>query len=372
MSKSFSRDVVRSFCLEEVRPNAISWDRDEQFPSSIFGLLGKAGFFGCLVPLEYGGSAWTYTDYCFLIEELATADPSLALLVAAHNSLCTNHILLCGSEPQKAAYLPRLASGEWLGSWSLSEAEAGSDAAAVETKATRTDTGWTLHGEKRFTTNARTSHVNVVLANVDGTRKGITSFIVTADNPGRVLGERIHTMGMRASQTYTVCLEDCHVSSDALLGAEAHGLADALTVLDGGRLSIAALSLGVARGAYEDALAYAKVRKQFGKRLIELPAVRGLLVDMNIAIESGRALLEKAISQCERGEDFATAAALAKLVTSEAAVRVADLSLQVHGGNGYVAGGRPEKFYRDAKLCTIGEGTSEILRLVIGRTLDRQ
>ncbi len=235
----------------------------------------------------------------------------------------------------------------------------------------RTDTGWTLQGEKRFTTNARTSHVNVVLANVDGTRKGITAFIVTADNAGRVLGERIHTMGMRASQTYTVCLENCQVTSAAMLGAEGHGLADALKVLDGGRLSIAALSLGVARGAYEDALAYAKLRKQFGKRLLDLPAVRGLLVDMGIAIESGRSLLEKAISQCERGEDFAMAAALAKLVTSEAAVRVADLSLQVHGGNGYAAGGRPEKFYRDAKLCTIGEGTSEILRLILSRELDR-
>jgi len=371
LSKSFEKDVVRSFCRDEVRPNALSWDRDEEFSPSIFRAFGEAGFFGCLVPLGYGGSGWTYTEYCFLIEELATADPSLALLVAAHNSLCTNHIFLCGSEPQKAAYLPHLASGEWLGSWSLSEAEAGSDAAAVETSATRTETGWALVGEKRFTTNARTSHVNVVLANVDGTRKGITAFIVTADNAGRVVGERIHTMGMRASETYTVSLKDCQVSRSALLGAEGHGLADALTVLDGGRLSIAALSLGVARGAYEDALAYARVRKQFNKRLIELPAVRELLVDMSIAIESGRALLEKAISHCERGEDFATAAALAKLVTSEAAVRVADLSLQIHGGNGYVAGGRPEKFYRDAKLCTIGEGTSEVLRLILSRELDK-
>jgi alkylation response protein AidB-like acyl-CoA dehydrogenase len=370
LCNAVNKDAVRLFCQQSIRTGALSWDLAEQFPADTLVELGEQGFFGVLVPQHYGGQGWGYAPYCFLIEELATADPSLALLVAAHNSLCTNHILLCGTEAQKAKYLPRLASGEWLGSWALTEAGAGSDAAAVQTRAERTDSGWVLNGEKRFTTNASGSHVNVVLANIDGTRKGITAFIVDCDNPGRNLGERIHTMGMRASQTYTLGFKNCQLGDDALLGRERHGLADALTVLNGGRLSIAALSLGIARGAYEDALAYAKTREQFGKRLVDLPAVRSLLVDMSIAIATGRALLEKAVAQCERGEDFATAAAMAKLVTSEAAVRVADLSLQVHGGNGYVAGTRPEKFYRDAKLCTIGEGTSEILRLILGRSLD--
>jgi alkylation response protein AidB-like acyl-CoA dehydrogenase len=370
MTPLLDEEAIRRFCNTEVRRHALLWDREERFSPEVFAAMGDTGFFGCLVPPSYGGQGWGYADYCFLIEELATADPSLALLVAAHNSLCTNHILLCGTDAQKAKYLPRLASGEWLGSWALTEAGAGSDAAAVQARADRTDSGWILNGEKRFTTNAARSHVNVVLANIDGTRKGVTAFIVDCDNPGRVLGERIHTMGMRASQTYTLDFKDCQINEDALLGQERHGLADALTVLDGGRLSIAALSLGIARGAYEDSLAYAKTREQFGKRLVDLPAVRSLLVDMSIEIASGRALLEKAVAQCERGEDFATTAAMAKLVTSEAAVRVADLSLQIHGGNGYVAGTRPEKFYRDAKLCTIGEGTSEILRLILGRSLE--
>jgi hypothetical protein len=314
---------------------------------------------------------WSFRDYCLLIEEIAAADPSLALALGSHNSLCCLHILLYGSAAQQAHYLPLLASGKWIGSWSLTEDEAGSDAAALQTRARRNESGWVLNGVKKFTTNAAFSKLNIVLATTDGSRRGITAFLVQADNPGRKLGERIHTMGVRASQTYEVIFEDCKLPPDALLGEEGEGLFSAMKMLDSGRLSLAAWALGVARGAYEDALAYAKSRKQFGKPLLQIPAVREMLVDMRIAMESSRALVEKAVDKLSAGEDFTSAATLAKLAASQAAVRAADLSLQVHGGNGYVAGSRPEKYYRDARLGTIGEGTSEVLRLILARELYR-
>lgn len=367
---TIDRNHIRSFCAETVRPNAIAWDRQEMFDSLALQALAKLGLFGCLVPLEYSGAACNNADYCWIIEELAAADPSLALLVAAHCSLCTNHILLFGTPEQKATYLPLLASGKWLGSWSITESNAGSDAGALQTKATKTVEGWKIEGNKRFTTNAADARLNVVLATTDGAKTGISAFLVHSDNPGRTVGERIHTLGMKASQTHEVSFRDCIVGHEGLIGAEGRGLADALKVLDGGRLSIAALSLGVARGAYDEAFSYSKRRQQFGKRLIEVAAIRELMVDMEIAIEGGRALLEKATSLADSGQPFGRAAALAKLVCSEAAIRVANLSLQVHGGNGYVAGTRPEKFYRDARLCTIGEGTTEILRHILARKLD--
>lgn len=244
---TLDRNAIRTLCNETIRPHALEWDCNEEFPESILTILAEAGFFGCIIPASHGGLGWSFSDYCFLIEEIASADPSLALMVGSHNSLCTRHVLQFGNEAQKAYYLPLLASGKWIGSWSLTEPEAGSDAAALQTRAVRSDLGWVLNGVKRFTTNAAFSNLNIVLATTDGSRMGITAFLVHSDNSGRILGERIRTMGLKASQTYQITFRDCALPSEALLGEEGRGLASAIKILDGGRLSMAAWALGVAR-----------------------------------------------------------------------------------------------------------------------------
>jgi len=363
--------TLRDFLEAEVRPHVMKWDEAQEFPQEVFRKLGELGFLGVLFPEEYGGAGLSYMDYQAIVEEIASVDPSIALALAAHNSLGSNHIFQFGSEAQRRKYIPRLASGEWMAAWGLTEAEAGSDSSGTKTTAVRDGDSWVLNGSKNFITNASVARVAVLMAVTDrGKRnRGISAFIVELDNPGIRVGKKENKLGMRASDTCTLVMEDCRVPLGNLLGEEGSGWVDSMKILDGGRISIAALSVGLARGAYEAALAYSKQRHQFGKALSEFEAIQFYLAEMATDIDAARLLTERAAASKDAGTAVTKLSAQAKLYASEAAVRVTDRAIQIHGGYGFTKDYPVEKYYRDVRLCTVGEGTSEIQKLVIAKQL---
>ena len=363
--------VIRDFAEAEIRPHVMEWDEAQHFPRDVFRKLGDLGFLGVLFPEEYGGAGLAYGDYAAIVEELAAVDGSIALSLAAHNSLGSNHIFQSGSEAQRRRYIPKLASGEWLAAWGLTEAEAGSDASGTKTTAVRDGDEWVLNGSKNFITNASVAKLAVLMAvtNRAAGKHGISAFIVDLENPGIRVGKKENKLGMRASDTCTLVMEDCRVPADALLGEEGKGFIDSMKILDGGRISIAALSIGIARGAYEASLRYAKERRQFGRPIAEFEAIQFYLADMATEIDAARLLTMRAAGVKDAGGEVTRYSAQAKLYASEVAVRATERAVQIHGGYGFIKDYPVEKFYRDVKLCTIGEGTSEIQRLVIARSL---
>ena len=365
------RRAVRDFASREILPHVMEWDEAQQFPAAVIKKLGELGYMGSIFPEELGGAGLGYVEYSIIIEELARVDGSVAIILAAHTSLCTNHIYKAGTEEQKQHYIPKLASGEWLGCWSLTEPEAGSDAAGTRSTAVREGTDWILNGSKTFTTNAHYADVCVGMAvTARGAQQhGISAFIFDKDTPGYRTGKKENKLGLRASATGEVIFTNCRLPENKLLGKEGDGFIDSLKILDGGRVSISALSIGMAQGAYDAALKYAKVRKQFGRPISEFQAIQNKLVDMATAIDASRLLTYRAATMLDQGKRVTRESAMAKLFSSEAAVRIADEAVQIHGGYGFIKDYPVEKFYRDVKLCTIGEGTSEIQRLVIARQL---
>lgn len=365
------RQLVREFAEGEVAPHVRRWDEEETFPAEIVAKLGQMGYLGAIFPEELGGAGLGYVEYCIILEELARVDPSLALIVAAHTSLCANHIYLAGTEEQRRRYLPKLASGAWLGCWSLTEPEAGSDAAGTRTTAVRQGSEWVLNGAKTFTTNAAEAHVCVAMAvtNRAAGHRGISAFIIEKGTPGFRLGKKEAKMGMRATSTGEVIFEDCRLPASQLLGGEGQGFVDSLRVLDGGRISIAALSIGIAQGAFDASVKHARQRKQFGRPIAEFQAIQHKLVDMAVSLDAARLLTYRAARMADQGRRMTKEASMAKLFASEMAVRAAGEAVQIHGGYGFIKDYPVEKLYRDVKLCTIGEGTSEIQRLVIARQL---
>jgi alkylation response protein AidB-like acyl-CoA dehydrogenase len=365
------RKTVRAFCEAEIKPHVMEWDESQTFPDLVFRKLGELGVLGAVFPEELGGTGYSYVDYSLVMEELARIDPSVALCVAAHVSLCANHIYLAGSEEQKQRYIPKLASGEWIGSWALTEPESGSDAGGTHTRAVRDGDCWVINGSKTFTTNGQVADVCVVMAVTDraASSHGISAFLVEKGTPGFRPGKKENKLGMRCSPTNEMILTDCRVPASQLCGKQGEGFVDALRILDGGRISIAALAVGIAQGAYEASLRYSKQRKQFGRFISEFQAIQHKLADMATDIDASRLLTLRAAWMKDSGQNVNKESSMAKLFASETAVRVADEAVQVHGGYGFLKDYPVEKFYRDVKLCTIGEGTSEIQRLVIARQL---
>ncbi|MCU0305432.1 MAG: acyl-CoA dehydrogenase family protein [Thermoanaerobaculales bacterium] len=365
------RDMVRDLARNEIAPNALAWDREQHFPRELFATLGELGLLGVLIPEAHGGAGLGYVEYVLILEEIGAADGGVGLGVAAHNSLCTNHLFLFGSDELRSRYLPKLATGEWIGAWGLTEAEAGSDAGGTRTTAVRDGADWVLNGSKNFITHATVGSAAVVMARTskEGGHHGISAFFVPFDRPGVSPGKKEDKLGMRCSDTSSLVLEDCRVPADHLLGAEGDGFVQAMKVLDGGRISIAALSLGIARGALDATLAYADVRHQFGKPLSSFQITRVKLADMATAVDAARLLTMRAAVLKDRGETTTLESSMAKVFASETAVRVGEEAVQIHGGYGYTTDYPVERAWRDAKLCTIGEGTSEIQRMVIAREL---
>jgi len=363
--------TLRDFCDAEIRPNVMRWDEAQEFPREVFRKLGELGFLGVLFPEKYGGAALSYMDYQAIIEEVSCVDPSVALSLAAHNSLGSNHIYQFGTEAQRQKYIPKLASGQWLAAWGLTESEAGSDSSGTKTTAVRDGGGWVLNGSKNFITNASVGSVAVLMAVTDRDEgnKGISAFIVQLDNPGIRVGKKENKLGMRASDTCTLVMEDCRVPAGDLLGALGSGWVDSMKILDGGRISIAALSVGLARGAFEAALSYSRERRQFGRPICEFQAIQFYLAEMATEIDAARLLTERAAAAKDADQPVTKLSAQAKLYASEIAVRATDRAIQIHGGYGFTKDFPVEKYYRDVKLCTIGEGTSEIQKLVIAKQL---
>jgi hypothetical protein len=364
------RRTVREFADAEIRPNVRAWDEAQHFPSELLPKLAALGLLGIQFPERYGGAGMSAIEYCICIEELARVDPAVALSVAAHNGLCSAHIALFGTERQKQEYLVPLARGEKLGAWALTESSSGSDAAGMRTTAERQGGSWVLNGSKTFTTHGRAGDVLVVMAVTDRAAgaKGISAFILTRD-PGMTPGRKEDKLGMRASDTSEVRFADCAVPADRLLGPEGQGFVGAMQVLDAGRIGIAALSVGLAQGAYEAALRYARERMAFGRPIARFQAIRWKLADNATRIEAARLLTYRAALLRDRGERTTLESSIAKLYASEIAVKAADDCVQIHGGYGLVKDYPAEKYFRDVKLTTIGEGTSEIQRLVIARQL---
>ena len=365
------RKAVREFAESEIAPHVMEWDENQIFPLEVIKELGRLGYMGSIFPEELGGAGLGYIDYSIIIEELSRVDGSVGIIVAAHTSLCSNHIYKMGSDEQRRRYLPRLASGEWIGCWSLTEPEAGSDAAGTRTKAVRDGDCWVLNGSKTFTTNAHYADVCVAMAVTDraGAQHGISAFIIDKGTPGFRVGRKENKLGLRASATGEVIFENCRLPASQLLGKQGEGFVDSLRVLDGGRISIAALAIGMAQGAYDAALRYSKLRQQFGRPISEFQAIQHKLVDMATSLDAARLLNYRAAWMMNNGQRVTKESAMAKLFASEAAVDIANEALQIHGGYGFIKDYPAEKFYRDVKLCTIGEGTSEIQRLVIARQL---
>jgi len=365
------RRSVREFAERELLPNVMKWDEANEFPLAAVKELGKLGLMGVIFPAEYGGAGLGYVEYVIAVEELSRVDGSIGITVAAHNSLCTNHIFLAGSKAQKKKYVPKLASGEFIGAWGLTEPGSGSDAGSARMTAVRKGDGWVLNGTKTFITNGHHADVIVVLAVTDKAAHthGLSAFIVEKGTKGFRAGKKENKLGLRASDTSELIFEDCFVPADALCGKECDGFIDAMRVLDGGRISIAALSLGMAQGAYEAALKYSKQRQQFGKAISEFQAIQWKLADMATEIDAARLLTMRSAAMKDAGMKTTLESSMAKLYASEVAVRCANECVQIHGGYGFIKDYPAEKFYRDVKLCTIGEGTSEIQRLVIARQL---
>ena len=366
------RKSVREFAEGEIAPHVMEWDESSHFPAEILPKLAEMGLMGVIFPEEYGGAGLGYVEYATVIEELARVDGSVGLFVAAHNSLCSNHIYKFGSEEQKRKHLVPLAQGKKLGAWSLTEPEAGSDAGGTRTTAARTASGWTLNGSKTFTTNGTYADICVAMAVTDKSKDshGISAFILEKGTPGFRPGKKENKLGMRASDTSEVIFTDCHIPAGNLLGPEGEGFISSLKILDGGRISIAALGLGMAQGALEAATRYAKQRKQFNQPIADFQAIQFKLADMATDVEAARLLVYQAAWLADQKDlRFTRESSMAKYFAGEVAVRVADECVQIHGGYGFIKDYPAEKYYRDAKLCTIGEGTSEIQKLVIARQL---
>lgn len=365
------RQSVREFAEAEIQPHVLAWDEAQTFPLEVIKQCGRLGYLGSIFPEQYGGAGLGYIEYSIIIEELSRVDPSVGLTIAAHTSLCSNHIYLAGNEAQKQKYLTRLVTGEFIGCWSLTEPEAGSDAAGTRSRAVHEGAEWVLNGGKTFTTNAHHADVCVAMAVTDRTasQHGISAFLLEPGMPGFRVGKKENKLGMRASATGEVLFTDCRVRDTQLLGKPGEGFVDSLRILDGGRISIAALALGTAQGAYDAALKYSKTRKQFGRPISEFQAIQHKLADMATGIDAARLMVYRAAHLKNQGKRVTRESAMAKLFASEVAVKVCDEAVQIHGGYGFIKDYPVEKFYRDVKLCTIGEGTSEIQRMVIARQL---
>ena len=368
------REEVRKFAEKEIRPHVMEWDEAKTFPMAVMKQLGEMGMMGIIFPEEYGGAGMGYLEYAVVVEELSRVDGSVGIAIAAHNSLCSNHIYAMGTEAQKQKYLVPLASGKVIGAWGLTEPEAGSDAGALLTQAKKEGSHWVLNGTKNFITHATVGEIAVVMARTrpgHGT-DGISAFILEKGMNGFRAGKQENKLGLRASDTSELIMEDVKVPEENLLGEEGVGFKQAMKTLDGGRISIGALGLGMAQGAFEASAKYAKARHTFGKPLAEHQAIQFKLADMQVEIEAARLLIHKAANLKDQGLPYGKAASMAKLYSAEVACRVADEAVQIHGGYGYIKDYPVEKFYRDVKLCTIGEGTSEIQRMVIARYLLRE
>ena len=365
------RNTVREFALAEIAPHVLEWDEEQIFPLEAMKHAGRLGFLGAIFPEELGGAGLGYIEYAIIVEEISRVDPSVGLSVAAHISLCTNHIFLAGNDEQRAKYIPKLASGEWIGCWGLTEPESGSDAGSMRTKAVKQGHCWVLDGSKMLITNAQYADVCVAMAITDraASQHGVSAFLVEKDVPGFRPGKKENKLGMRASATGELLFTNCRLPETQLLGKPGEGFVDALRTLDGGRISIAALAVGLAQGAYDAALKYSLQRQQFGRPISEFQSIQNKLADMATEIDAARLLTYRAGWMKDQGDRVTKESAMAKLFASEVAVRATNEALQIHGGYGFLKDYPVEKFYRDVKLCTIGEGTSEIQRLVIARDL---
>ncbi len=368
------RDSARDFAETWIRPHVMEWDEAQHFPMDLFHRMGEYGFLGVLVPEEYGGAGLGYQEYITVIEEIAKVCGAIGLSVAAHNSLCTNHILMFGNAEQKAKYLPLLANGQWIGAWGLTEPNTGSDAMRMKCVAQQDGDYYVLNGTKNWITHGKSGHVAVVVARTGELldSHGMTTFVVERGTPGFYAGKKENKLGMRASETAEMIFDNCRIHKSQMLGKEGEGFIQAMKILDGGRISIAALSLGIAKGAYEASVRYAKEREQFGQPIANFQGIGFKLADMAVKIEAAELLTRKAGYLKDRNEKTTKLSAMAKYYASEIAVQIATDGIQIHGGYGYTKDFPVEKFYRDAKLCTIGEGTSEIQKLVISREVLRE
>jgi alkylation response protein AidB-like acyl-CoA dehydrogenase len=362
---------AKDFAENYIRPYVMEWDEQQLFPVDLFHKLGEQGFMGVLVPEAYGGSGLDYQAYVTIIDEISQVCGSIGLSLAAHNSLCTNHLLTFGNEAQKKKYLPLLASGKWIGAWGLTETGTGSDAGGMCTTAVLDGNEWVINGSKNFITHAISGDVAVVIVRTGekGDTHGMTAFIIEKGTPGFTAGKKENKLGMRASETACLFFDNCRVPKENVLGEVGDGFVQSLKVLDGGRISIAALSLGISKGAYYAAIRYAKEREQFGKPIAQFQAIGFKLADMAVKIEASELLIRKAGRMKDHGEKVTTISAMAKYYASESCVEIANDCVQIHGGYGYTKDYPAEKYYRDAKLCTIGEGTSEIQKVVISRQI---
>lgn len=362
---------AKEFAEQHIRPNIMIWDEAQTFPVELFKKAGKMGFMGVFIPEEFGGSGLGYHEYIAILEEISKVDPSIGLSVAAHNSLCTGHIYYFGNNAQKKKWLPKLASAEWIGAWGLTEHNTGSDAGGMNTTAVKDGDYYILNGSKNFITHGKSGDIAVVIARTGekGDSNGMSAFVIEKGTPGFSSGKKEDKLGMRASETAELVFDNCRVHKDNMLGEEGQGFKQSLSVLDGGRISIGALSLGIAKGAYEAALKYSKEREQFGKPISSFQGISFKLADMVTEIEASELLLHKAAYLKNKGKRMTQAGAMAKMYASEVCVKVANEAVQIHGGYGYTKEFPVEKFYRDSKLCTIGEGTTEIQKIVIARNI---
>jgi alkylation response protein AidB-like acyl-CoA dehydrogenase len=365
------RREIREFAAREIAPNVMAWDEASEFPLATIKKLGTMGLLGVIVPPEYGGAGMGYVDYVLAVEELSAVDGSIGIIVAAHNSLGTNHIFLAGNEAQKRKYVPRLATGEWLAAWALTEPGSGSDAGGARTIAVKKGDRYVLNGNKTFITNGHFADVVVVIAVTDKAKgtHGLSAFVVEKGTKGFRAGKKENKLGLRASDTSELIFEDCEIPVENLIGVEGEGFIDAMRVLDGGRISIAALSLGIGRGALDAALKYVKERRQFGKAIAEFQGIQWKLADMATELDAARLLTQRAAVLKDAGRKVTRESSMAKLFASEVAVHICNEAVQLFGGYGFIKDYPAEKFYRDVKLCTIGEGTSEIQRMVIAREI---
>ena len=370
-TQSMIAQSIKDFAEKNIKPYIMEWDEAQIFPVDLFKKLGEMGFMGVLVPEEYGGSGLGYHEYITVVEEISKVDPSIGLSVAAHNSLCTNHILTFGNEEQKKKYLPKLATAEFIGAWGLTEHNTGSDAGGMNTTAVKDGDFWIINGAKNFITHAISGDVAVVIVRTGekGDSKGMTAFVLEKGMAGFSSGKKENKLGMRASETAELVFDSCRVPDANRLGEVGQGFVQAMKILDGGRISIGALSLGISKGAYEAALKYSKERYQFGQPISNFQGISFKLADMATEIEASELLLHKAAYLKQQHKSVTTLGAMAKMYASEACVKIANEAVQIHGGYGYTKDFPVEKFYRDSKLCTIGEGTSEIQKLVIAREL---
>ena len=366
-------ESARGFALQHIKPYVRQWDEAQHFPLDLMRKAAELGFLGILIPEEYGGSGLGYHEYISVIEQISVIDPSIGLSIAAHNSLCTNHIYLFGNESQRLKWLPKLCSGEYIGAWGLTEHNTGSDAKGMNTTAKKQGHSWVLNGTKNFITHGKSGHIAIVIARngEKGHSRGMTAFVVERSTPGFGYGKKEDKLGMRASETAEMVFDNCIIPDENRLGEVGEGFVQSMKILDGGRISIGALSLGIAKGAYEASLQYSKERKQFGKPISSFQGISFKLAEIATQIEASELLIHKAASDKMKGKNITKIGAMAKMYASEVCVKVASEAVQIHGGYGFTKDFPVEKFYRDSKLCTIGEGTTEIQKLVISRELLR-